>query len=78
MRWEGHVAHMGERRGVYRILEGGPEGKRPLGTPRRIWEDNIKIDLQEIGWVGMDWIELVWDRDRCRDLIKAVMNPRVP
>jgi hypothetical protein len=58
MRWTGHVARMGERRGVYRVLVGKPEGKRPLGTPRRRWEDNIKMDLQEVGYGLMDWIEL--------------------
>jgi hypothetical protein len=56
MRWPGHVTHMGEKRGVYRILVGKPEGKRPLGTPRRRWEDNIKMGLQEVGYGGMDWI----------------------
>ena len=78
MRWAGHVARMGERRGVYRILVGQPEGKRPLGRPRRRWEDNIKMDLQEMGCGGMDWIELAQDRDRWRALVKTVMNFRVP
>ena len=64
MRWAGHVARMGERRGVYRVLVGKHEGKRPLGRPRRRWEDNIKMDLQEVGFGGMDWIELAQDRDR--------------
>ena len=64
MRWVGHVARMGQRRGVYRVLVGKPEGKRPLGRPRRKWEDNIKMDLQEVGCGGMDWIELARDRDR--------------
>jgi len=64
MRWAGHVAHMGERRGVYRVLVGKPEGKRPLGRPRHRWEDNIKMELQEVGCGGMDWIELAQDRDR--------------
>jgi len=58
MRWAGHVARIGERKGVYRVLVGKPEGKRPLGRPRCRWEDNIKIDLQEVGCGGMDWIEL--------------------
>jgi len=58
-----HVARTGERRGVYRVLVGKHEGKRPLGRPRRRWEDNIKMDLQEVGCVGMDWIELAQDRD---------------
>ena len=69
---------MGKRRGVYRVLEGKPEGKKPLGRPRRKWEDNIKMDLQEVGCVGMDWIELVQDRDRWRALVSVVMNLRVP
>jgi len=64
MRWAWHVARMGERRGVYRILVGKPEGKRPLGRHRRIWEDNIKKDLQEVGCGGTDWIELAQDRDK--------------
>jgi hypothetical protein len=68
---------MGEKRDAYRILVGRPEGRRPLGRPRRRWEDNIKIDLQEVGW-GMDWIELAQDRDRWRSLVNAVMNLRVP
>jgi hypothetical protein len=63
MRWVGHVNRMGYGRGVCRVLVGKPEGKRPLGRPRRRWEDNIKINLQEVGW-SMDWIELAQDRDR--------------
>jgi hypothetical protein len=62
IRWAGHVARMGEKRGAYRILVGRPEGRRPLGRPRRRWEDNIKMDLEEVRW-GMDWIELAQDRD---------------
>jgi hypothetical protein len=68
---------MGENRGAYRILVGGPEGRQPLGRPRRRWEDNIKMDLQEVGW-GMDWIELGQGRDRWCALVNAVMNLRVP
>ena len=68
---------MGKGRGVYRVLVGKPEGKRPLGRPRRRWEDNIKMDFQEVEW-GMDWIELAQDRDRWRALVNAVMNLRVP
>jgi len=64
MRWEEHVARMGERRGVYRVLLGKPGGKRQLGRPRRRWEDNIKMDIQEVGCGVMDWIELAQDRDR--------------
>jgi len=64
MRWAGHVACMGERRGAYRVFVGKPEGKRPLGRPRHRWEDNIKMNLQEVGCGGMDWIELAQDRDR--------------
>jgi len=78
MRWAGHVASMGERRGVYRVLVRKPEGKRPLGRPRHRWEDNIKTDLQEVLCGGMDWIELAQDKDRWRLLVKAVMNLRVP
>jgi hypothetical protein len=68
---------MGEKRGAYRILVGSPEGRRPLGRPRLRWEDNIKMDLHEVGW-GMDWIELTQDRDGWRALLNGVMNLRVP
>jgi len=69
---------MVEKRGVYRVLMGKPEGKRPLGRPRRRWEDNIKMDLQEVGFGGMDWIEVAQDRDRWRAFLTVVMNLRVP
>jgi hypothetical protein len=69
---------MGEGRGVYRVLVGNPEGKSPLGRPRRRWEDNIKMDLQEVGCGGMEWIKLAQERDRWRELVNAVMNLRVP
>jgi len=69
---------MGERTGVYRVLEERPEGKRPLGRPRDRWEDTIKMDLQEVEWWGMDWIDLAQDRDRWRAVVNAVMNLRIP
>jgi hypothetical protein len=69
---------MGERRGAYRALVGKPEGRRPLGRPRRRWEDNIKMDLREVGWGGIDWINLAQDRDRWRAVVYTVMNLRVP
>ena len=78
MRWAGHVARMGEERGLYRVLVGKPEGKRPLVRPRRRWVDNIRMDLQEVGCGYTDWIGLVQDRDRWRTLVSAVMNFRVP
>ena len=76
--WAGHVARMGEERGAYRFLVGKPEGKRPLGRPRRRWVDNIKMDLQEVGCRYVDWIGLAQDRDRWRTLVSAVMNFRAP
>jgi hypothetical protein len=78
MRWAGHVAQMGEKRNAYRLLVGKPEGKRPLGRPRHRCVDNIKMDLLEIGWGGVDWISLAQDRDKWRALVNAVMNLRVP
>jgi hypothetical protein len=77
MRWAGHVAGMGEKRNAYRISVGKTEGKRPLGRPRRRWVDNIKMDLREIGWDGMDWIDLAQDRDQWRAVVSTVMNFRV-
>jgi len=77
MRWAGHVARMGEERGVYRVLVGKPEGRRPLGRPRRRWVNNIRMDLQEVGCGYMDWIGLAQDRDGWRKLVSAVMNLRV-
>jgi hypothetical protein len=78
MRLAGHVARMEEKRNSYRILVGKPEGKRLLGRPRRRWVDNIKIDLRETGWDGMDWIDLARDRDQWRALVNTVMNLEVP
>jgi len=78
MRWAGHVVHMGEDSGVYRVLVGKPERRRPLGKPRCRWADNIKMDLQEVGCGYMDWIGLAQDRDRWRTVVSAVMNLRVP
>jgi hypothetical protein len=77
MRWAGHVEGMGEKRNAYRILLEKPEGKRPLGRPRRRWEDNIRMDLREIRWSGIDWIDLAQDRDKWRALVNMVMNFRV-
>jgi hypothetical protein len=78
VRWAGHVARMGEGRGMYRVLVVKPEGKRPLGIPRRRWEDNIKMDLQEVVCRSMDWIQLAQDRDRWWALVNAAMNLQFP
>ena len=78
LRWAGHVARMEEGRGVHKVLVGKPEGKRPLGRPRLRWEDNIKMDLKEVGRGCGDWMELAQDRDRWRALVSTVMNLRVP
>ena len=78
MRWAGHVVGMWKRRGVYRVSVRKSEGKRPLGRPRCSWENNIKMDLQEAGCGGLDWIDRAKDGDRWRALVNAVMNLRVP
>jgi hypothetical protein len=78
MKWAGHVARMGEDRGVHRVLVVKPEGKRPLARPRRIWEDNIKMDIQEVGGGRGDWMELAQDRDSWRALVGTVRDFRVP
>ena len=78
MRWAGHVTRVGEEREVYRYLVGKPEGKRPLGRPRRRWVDNVRMNLQEVGCGYMDWMGLVQDRESWRKLVSAVMNVRVP
>jgi hypothetical protein len=78
MRWAGHVARMGEVRGAYNIMVGRPEGRRPLGRPRRRWDDKIKIDLREIGFGDVNCIHRAQDRDRWRALVNTVMNLRIP
>jgi hypothetical protein len=78
IRWAGHVARIGEGKGVYRVLVGNPERKRPLGRPRRRWDNNIKMNLQEVGCGGMELNGLAQDRDRCWALVSAVMNLLVP
>ena len=77
MRWAGHVARTGESGSVDSVLVENPQGKRLLGRPRCRWDDNIKMDLQEVGCEGMDWIDLAQDRDRLPELVKAIMNPLV-
>jgi hypothetical protein len=76
-RWAGHVARMGEERNVYRVLMGKPERKRPLGRPRRRWEDGIRMDLIEVGWGSVDWIQLAQDRGWWRAVVNTVINLRV-
>jgi hypothetical protein len=78
MRWAGHVARIGETRNAYRLLVGNPEEKRPLGTARHRWMDNIRMDLGEVGWGDVDWIGLAKDRNRWRALVNSVLNLRVP
>jgi hypothetical protein len=78
IRWAGHVARIGEDRGVHRVLVGKPEGNRPLGRPKRRWEDNIKMDLQQVGGAHGDWMELAQDRDRWRARLGTVREFRVP
>jgi hypothetical protein len=78
MRWAGHVERTRERNGVYSVLVGKPEGKKPFGRPRHRWEDNIMMDLHEVECWSVDWIELALDRDRWRALVNAVMDLRVP
>ena len=78
MRWAGHVARMGEERGLYRVLVGKPEGRRSLGRPRLRWVDNIRMDLEEVGCGYIDWIGLAQDGDSWWTLVSAVMNLRVP
>jgi hypothetical protein len=77
MRWAGHVARNGEERIVFRVLMGKPEEKIPLERPRRRWEDGIRMDLREMGWGCVDWVQLAQDRDECRALVNTVMNLRV-
>ena len=78
LRWAGHVARMDQSRSAYRVLVGKPEGKRPLGRPRRRWEDNIKMDLREVGCIPGEWIDLAEYRDQWRAYVTAVMNLQVP
>jgi hypothetical protein len=77
-RWAGHVARLGDKRNAYRLLVGKPEGKRPLGRPRCMWVDNIRMDVGEVGWGDVDWIGLAKDRNRWRALVNWVLNLRVP
>jgi hypothetical protein len=77
-RWAGRVPRKGEKRNMYRLLVGKPEGRKPLGRPRRRWLDNIRMDLVEVGWGDEDWIGLAHDRDRWRALVNSVLNFPVP
>jgi hypothetical protein len=77
-RWAGHVARLGDKRNVYRLLLGKPEEKRPLRRPRRRWVDNIRMDLGKVGWGDVDWIGLARDRNRWRALVNSVLNLRIP
>jgi hypothetical protein len=78
MRWAGHIARIGEKRNAYRLLVGKPEGKRPLGRPRRRRVDNIRMDLRQVGWGDVDWIGLAKDRNRWRALVNSVLSLMVP
>jgi hypothetical protein len=78
MRWASHVAHVGELRNEYKIFVGRPEQKRPLGRPRHRWEDNIRMELREIRWEGVEWMHLAQDGHQWRGLVNTVMNLRVP
>jgi hypothetical protein len=78
MRWAGHVARTGEKSNAYRLLVGKPEGKRPLGRPRRRWVDNIRMDLGDVGWGDVDWIGLAQYRNRWRAIVNSVLNLRIP
>jgi hypothetical protein len=78
MRWTGRVEHIGEKRHAYRTFLGKPEGRRPLGRPRRRWEDNITMDLRDAGWGGMAWIHLSLDRDQWQALVNITMNLQAP
>jgi hypothetical protein len=78
MRWAGHVARMGEKKNAYRLLVGKPEGKRPLGRPRRRWMNNIRMDLGEVGWSDVYWICVAQDRNKWRALVNSVFNLRIP
>jgi hypothetical protein len=78
MRWAGHDVRMGEKRNAYRLLEGMPEGRRPLGRPRRRWLDNIRMDFVQVGWGDVDWVSLAQYRERWRALVNSVVNLRVP